>query len=122
MLSLFRRNLRLQTIAIFLAVIMSGGTMQWAHGGWDDPGGDPVPVHHDHSAHRFTAGTRGPEAPSDHCALCHLLSSLRSARSAESITTDASASAESRRPSDGTLTIALVALNVPARAPPAVLL
>ncbi len=124
MLTLFRRQLRLQTVAIFLAVIVSGGTMDWAHGGWDDPGCDPIPVQvqHDHSAHRFTAGTRGPEAPSDHCALCHLLRTLRTARSAESLATDAAASAESRGPFNGTFTVALVALAVPARAPPALLL
>jgi hypothetical protein len=122
MLTLLRRHLRLQTIAMFLAVIVSGGTMEWAHGGWDDPGCDPVPVHHDHAAHRVTAGPRGPEAPSEHCALCHLLSSLRTARPAESLVTHAAASAASRRPSDGTFTIAFVAVAVPARAPPAVLL
>lgn len=121
MLSLFRRHLRLQTIAIFLAVIVSGSTVDLAHGGWDDPGCDPAPVQHDHAAHRFTAGTRGPEAPSDHCALCHLLRSLRTAHSAESLATDAAASAESHGPSDGTFAVALVALAVPARAPPAVL-
>ena len=122
MLTLFRRHLRLQTVAIFLAVIVSGGTMDWVHGGWDDPGCDPVPVQHDHAAHRFTAGTRGPEAPSDHCALCHLLRSLRTARSAESLATDAAVSAESRGSFDVTFTVALVPLAVPARAPPAVLL
>ncbi len=122
MLTLFRRHLRLQTIAMFLAVMVSGGTMEWAHGGWDDPGCDPVPVRHDHAAHRVAAGTRGPEAPSDHCALCHLLSSLRTARPAESLAAHAAASAESRRPFDGTFAIALVAVTIPARAPPAVLL
>lgn len=122
MLTRFRRNFRLQTIAMFLAVMVSGGTMEWAHGGWDDPGCDPVPIHHDHAAHRVAAGTRGPAAPLEHCALCHLLSSLRTARSAESLATDVAASAESRRPVDGTFTIALVALAVPARAPPAILL
>ena len=122
MLTLFRRHLRLQTMAIFVALVVSGGTMDWAHGGWDDPGCDPVLVHHDHAAHRFTAGRRGPQAPPAHCALCHLLRSFRTARPAESLAAVAVTSAASRGPFDATFTIALVALNVPARAPPAVLL
>src|SRR5436305_9399988 len=45
------------------------------HARWDDTACDPQPIHHDHSAHRFRAGTT--TAPDDHCLLCHSLRTLR---------------------------------------------
>src|SRR5215468_4146152 len=65
-----------RTIALLLASIVCGGATGLGHSGWDDISCDPIPVHHDHNAHRFKPG-RLPTTPADdHCLACHSLRSL----------------------------------------------
>ena len=75
-LRFLRRN-GARAIALLLASIVCAGATGVGHSGWDDPSCDPIPVHHDHNAHRFQSG-RLPTAPADdHCLACHSLRSLR---------------------------------------------
>src|SRR5690349_12762488 len=55
-----------------------------AHSGWDDRDCDPIPVHHDHNAHRFQHG-KLPTSQPDHCLFCHSLRSLGNALVANSV-------------------------------------
>jgi hypothetical protein len=72
----FVPRLATRAIALLLASIVSAGATGLGHSGWDDQSCDPIPVHHDHSAHRFQPG-RLPTAPADdHCLACHSLRSL----------------------------------------------
>jgi len=65
-----------RAIALLLASIVCAGATGLGHSGWDDVSCDPIPVHHDHNAHRFKPG-RLPTAPAeDHCLACHSLRSL----------------------------------------------
>jgi len=74
-----------RTLALVLAALICAGSVDWGHTGWDDPGCDPVPVHHDHSAHRLARQTQ-PDAPTDgHCYLCHALRLLHVALAAHPI-------------------------------------
>jgi hypothetical protein len=118
LIGLFRRFVRTQVLAVLLAAVVSGGVMDWAHAGWDDPGCNPLPTQHDHSAHRFTTGARVPAAPSDHCALCHLLRLFHSALSAQMLAPYVATSAEARRSFNGAQIVLLLSASVPSRAPP----
>jgi hypothetical protein len=65
-----------RAIALVLASIVCAGATGLGHSGWDDPSCDPIPVHHDHNAHRFKPGHL-PAAPADdHCLACHSVRSL----------------------------------------------
>jgi hypothetical protein len=118
-LMLFRRHLRIQAVAVLLTVAVCGGTVDWGHAGWDDPGCNPVLVQHDHAAHRVMPGARGTRGDSDHCTLCHLLRTFHIALSAESLRAHVVLSAAPRSPFDSPSVIALSALSLPSRAPPA---
>lgn len=122
LIGLFRRLVRTQVLVVVLAAVVSGGAMDWAHAGWDDPGCDPHPIQHDHSAHRFTADTRTPVAPSDHCALCHLLRLFHSALSAQLLAPHVAMSAEAGRSFNGAQIVQLFSARVSSRAPPALTL
>src|SRR5262245_2111964 len=65
-------------LAAVLAAVICGGTLDWGHAGGDDPDCDPVFVHHDHSAHRWTATPAQSVPPADHCYICHSLRLLHS--------------------------------------------
>jgi hypothetical protein len=74
-LRFLRRN-GARAIALLLASIVCAGATGLGHSGWDDRSCDPIPVHHDHNAHRFESG-RLPTAPADdHCLACHSLRTL----------------------------------------------
>src|SRR5258708_39200986 len=62
-----------RALAVLVAGIVCAGAV---HNGWDDAACDPIPVHHDHNAHRLKAGTL-PAGEQDHCLFCHSLRSLR---------------------------------------------
>ena len=65
-----------RAIAVVLASIVCAGAAGVGHSGWADLSCDPLPVHHDHNAHRFKPG-RLPTTPADdHCLACHSLRSL----------------------------------------------
>jgi hypothetical protein len=68
----FRDFAAARGVASLLAILVWVGPAEWGHSAWDDPACDPVPVHHDHAAHRVADGTRGIPSDSDHCYLCHL--------------------------------------------------
>jgi hypothetical protein len=74
-LRFLRRN-GARAIALLLASIVCAGATGLGHSGWDDRSCDPIPVRHDHNAHRFRSG-RLPTTPvDDHCLACHSLRSL----------------------------------------------
>ena len=71
------RFLRARAIALILASVVCAGATGLGHSGWDDPSCDPIPVHHDHNAHRFQPGRVPAQPVDDHCLACHSLRSLR---------------------------------------------
>jgi hypothetical protein len=104
-------------VAVLLAGIVCAGAV---HNGWDDAGCDPIPVQHDHNAHRLKAGTL-PAGAQDHCLFCHSLRSLRNGLVATNLTVADSTSAGAVRSSVAVLAGRLLDPNAPARAPPALL-
>jgi hypothetical protein len=105
--------------ALLLASIVCLGSADLGHRGWDDPSCDPVPVHHDHTAHRFKAGQL-PFGPVDnHCILCHSLRSLRDGFIATPVAIAASAHVETVRPVQPPLAGRLIDCRAASRAPPA---
>ena len=66
-----------RAIALLLASLVCVGSADFRHTGWDDPACNPLPVQHDHNAHRLQAGQLPSGPVDDHCALCHSLRSLR---------------------------------------------
>jgi hypothetical protein len=73
-----RKRLVSRALAAVLAAVVCGGALDWGHAGGDDPDCDPVFVHHDHSAHRWTAAPAQSVPPADHCYICHSLRLLHS--------------------------------------------
>lgn len=72
----FVSRVAMRAIALLLVSIVGAGATGLGHLAWDDPSCDPIPVHHDHNAHRFKPG-RLPTSPAeDHCLACHSLRSL----------------------------------------------
>jgi len=109
-------------LAALLAVFVCAGAADWGHVAWDDPACDPAPVRHDHSAHRFTAGTADDQPSDGHCYLCHSLRLLHTGltvRSAPTPHTDVSSPYRIGDVISPSLLVAGVALS---RAPPVVLL
>ena len=74
-LRFLRRN-GARAIALLLASIVCAGATGLGHSAWDDPSCDPIPVHHDHNAHRFQPGHLPTTPADDHCLACHSLRSL----------------------------------------------
>ena len=66
-----------RAVALLLASLVCIGSADFRHTGWDDPACNPLPVQHDHNAHRLQAGQLPSGPVDDHCALCHSLRSLR---------------------------------------------
>jgi hypothetical protein len=92
-LASLRASAGARCLAALLAVFVWAGTADWGHVAWDDPACDPAPVYHDHSAHRFTAGTADDQPSDGHCYLCHSLRLLHTGltvRSAPAPRTDVS--------------------------------
>ncbi|HUK34093.1 MAG TPA: hypothetical protein VLV86_09300 [Vicinamibacterales bacterium] len=119
--SSWRRFAGTRVLALLLAAIVSVGTAGFGHSGWDDRACDPIPVHHDHNAHRFQSGALSPDAP-DHCLFCH---SLRSLRNGVVETYDAvpdTTCAAEIRVGGFTANSNLLTSHAPSRAPPARLL
>jgi len=58
-----------RVVAILLATVVSVGATGLGHAGEDDLC-DPVPVHHDHNAHRLKSGKLPTSVP-EHCLFCH---------------------------------------------------
>jgi len=107
-----------RVVAVLLAGVVSVGVL---HTGWDDAKCDPIPVRHDHNAHRVRAGTL-PAGDSDHCLFCHSLRSLRNGL----IAAQTPVADTTRANAVGTFSVVLPGRlldpNAPSRAPPSILL
>jgi hypothetical protein len=106
-----------RAVAVLLASIVSLGVL---HTGWDDAACDPIPVHHDHNAHRIKAGTL-PAGDSDHCLFCHSLRSLRNGLVATQAQVADTVRTAAVRACPVVVAGRLLDPNAPARAPPALL-
>jgi hypothetical protein len=117
-MSAIRGRLASRGLAALLTLLVCGGAVDWGHAGGDDPDCDPVPVHHDHTAHHFSAQPTQAAPAADHCFICHSLRLLhnglttRSARSAADVRT-----AAVYRP-DAIIAIRTLVVPRPSRAPP----
>jgi hypothetical protein len=111
-----------RTIALLLATIVCAGATGLGHSGWDDLSCDPIPVHHDHNAHRFKPG-RLPTAPAeDHCLACHSLRSLGTGLIVIHSAVRADAHVATICAADPVLSGRVLDSTAPSRAPPADLL
>lgn len=107
-----------RALAVLLAGVVSFGVV---HTNWDDLACDPLPVHHDHNAHRLRTGTL-PAGAQDHCLFCHSLRSLRSGLVATQTPVADTTSAAAVRTSSVVLAGQLLDPHAPSRAPPSILL
>ena len=107
-----------RAVAVLLASVVCVGTL---HAEWDDVACDPIPVHHNHNAHRLRAGTL-PSGAQDHCLFCHSLRSLRNGLVATQTPVTDTTRAAAVRTSPVVLAGRLLDPNAPSRAPPSVLL
>ena len=71
--SVGRKRLLSRVVASLLTLIVCAGSLDWGHAGGDDPGCNPVLVHHDDSAHRFSSAPTQTAPAADHCYICHSL-------------------------------------------------
>src|SRR5262245_5598554 len=67
------RRVLARSLAVALAALVCGGTVDWGHAGGDDRDCETVLVLHDHTAHRLGAAQADPTAPASHCYICHSL-------------------------------------------------
>ena len=111
----------INALALVLASVVAIGTAGFGHSGWDDAGCDPIPVHHDHNAHRFHSG-RLPAGAPDHCLFCHSLRSLGNGLVATHLFVAGGSQAAAVRISASTIAGRLLDSSAPSRAPPVVLL
>jgi len=110
-----------RALALIVACVVCASVV---HAGWDagdDAACDPVPFHHDHSAHRLRTGTL-PAGAQDHCLFCHSLRSLGNGLVAVRATVTDTSRAASIRPSAAVRAGRLLDPNAPSRAPPSILL
>ena len=106
-----------RALAVLLASVVSFGVV---HTSWDDTACDPLPVHHDHNAHRLRAGTL-PGDGQDHCLFCHSLRSLRHGQTSTQTASADTADATAVRIAAVVLVSQLRDSYAPSRAPPALL-
>ena len=107
-----------RALALLLTIVVSSGVV---HTSWDDIACDPVPVHHDHNAHRLREGTL-PAGAQDHCLFCHSLRSLGNGLVAIHATIADTTHGSAIRAASAVLAGRLLDPNAPSRAPPSVLL
>jgi hypothetical protein len=116
------RRLGAKITALVLSALVCAGSANLGHKTWDDPSCDPLPVHHDHNAHRFQSG-RLPIGPADdHCVLCHSLRSLVASAVATPLAFGTSASVGVVRQARPGLAGRLLGATATPRAPPSALL
>jgi len=108
-------------LALCLASLVSIGTAGFGHSGWDDAACDPIPVHHDHNAHRFHSG-RLPAGAPDHCLFCHSFRSLGNGLVATQLVVADGSRTAAVRVAASTIAGRLHDSSASSRAPPAVLL
>ena len=108
-------------LALLLASLVSIGAAGFGHSGWDDTACDPIPVHHDHNAHRFQSG-RLPAGAPDHCLFCHSLRSLGNGLVATQLVVGDESQTAAVRISTSSIVGCPLDSSAPSRAPPAILL
>ena len=118
----FLRRAAARAVAVLIASIICVGTSGLGHTGWDDAACDPVPIHHDHNAHRLHSGTLPTAPESDHCLFCHSMRTLRTGLVAVQTPAADGIQSATVRAADVVLAGRLLDLNAPSRAPPVVLL
>jgi len=112
----FLRRVTKRATALLLTAIVCAGL---GHSSWDDLACDPIPVHHDHNAHRFQSG-RLPTAPADdHCLACHSLRSLRTGLVMVHATVADGTQIATISAADTVLSGKVLDSTAPSRAPPA---
>ena len=111
-----------RAVALLLATVMFAGVTGLGHTAWDDPACDPIPVQHDHNAHRIHAGSLPAAPDSDHCLLCHSLRTLRAGMVVAHTPVAAAVETGLVRVADIVLVDGVLDPQAPSRAPPAVLL
>jgi hypothetical protein len=114
------RRAAAKALAVLLASMVSLSAAGLAHNEWDDGACDPIPVHHDHNAHRFRAGTL-PTGAQDHCLFCHSLRSLGNGLVATNVFAADTAPAATVRSAALVRAGRLLDSHAPSRAPPALL-
>ena len=116
------RRAAVRAVALLVAGIVCVGASGLGHTAWDDAACDPIPVHHDHNAHRLHSGTLPTAPDSDHCLFCHSMRSLRTGLVAVQTPVAADVQSALLCAADVVLAGRLLDLNAPSRAPPALLL
>jgi hypothetical protein len=117
-----RKRAAIRGLATLLALIVCAGAADWGHTGWDDPACDPVPVLHDHSAHRFRPASEQAPPSDGHCYLCHALRLLHMSLTAHAVAAiPAAGGAFYRTGVEASISRAVAHPTLP-RAPPAALL
>jgi hypothetical protein len=115
----FLRRAATRATALLLASIVCAGL---GHSSWDDLTCDPIPVHHDHNAHRFQSGHLPTTPADDHCLACHSLRSLRTGLVAIQVAVAGDSHIANVSAADILLSGRALDSTAPSRAPPANLL
>jgi hypothetical protein len=118
--SAYRNSAR--AVALLLATVMFAGVTGLGHTAWGDPACDPIPIHHDHNAHRIHGGSLPAAPDSDHCLLCHSLRTLGTGLTVTNTPFAVAVEAGVVRVADVVLTGRILDPHAPSRAPPVVLL
>ena len=116
------RRATLRVVAVLLASIVCAGATGMGHTAWDDPACDPVPVHHDHNAHRISGGTLPSNDADDHCFLCHSMRLLRNGLVAQHVAAADTTQSATVLATDVVRAGRVLESSAPARAPPVTLL
>jgi hypothetical protein len=116
------RSLATRAIALLLTSVVCFGASGIGHTGWDDPVCDPIPVHHDHNAHRLQSGRLPANPVDDHCLACHSLRSLRTVLVAVHAAVTDDAKVANVCTADVVLSGQVFDSSAPSRAPPTDLL
>ena len=111
-----------QAVALLVTGVICVGATGFSHTAWDDAACDPVPIHHDHNAHRLHSGTLPTAPDSDHCLFCHSMRSLRTGLVAAQTPVANDVQSAAVRVADVVLAGRPLDLNAPSRAPPVALL
>src|SRR5437879_5021891 len=109
-----------RALAALLAVVVSGGALNWGHAGGDDPDCDSAPVVHDHAAHRLTAAPSDSNQPADHCYICHSLRLLHTSLAARGARAAVAVRSAQIGPIEGLALVNAFGVALSSRAPPAV--
>jgi hypothetical protein len=108
-----------RALAALLTLVVCAGSLDFGHAGGDDPEYNPVLVHHDHSAHKFSSAPSQPEPAADHCFICHSLRLLHTTLIARGASVVLSVHSTALWRADGLAASDAIGLARSSRAPPA---